>query len=111
MRRTLLLIGIALAIAGRAWPSGEPEPKALAIYAPQPLYPSLRNGKKPEGSGIFLVHIDPKTGVVRSVSVEKSTGFAILDKAAIDAYRRWKFRPGNSKAKIPITFTGHELPY
>ncbi len=109
-RRSLFLVALA-ALAQQAVVVAEPQPKAMAIYAPQPEYPSLPNGQRPEGSGMFVFHIDPKTGVVRSVSVEKSTGHAILDKAAIDALRRWRFTPGNPIVKIPMTFTTHRLPY
>jgi TonB family protein len=111
LRTILLLFVISLATVSECWSSADRDAKALAIYAPQPRYPSLPNGKKPEGSGMFVFHIDPRTGAVRSVSVEKGTGFAILDKAAIDAFRRWKFRPGTPTAKIPMTFTAHELSY
>jgi TonB family protein len=81
-----------------------------AYYAPKPDYPALPSGERPEGSGMFVLHINPKTGVVKSVSIEKSTGFAILDQAAIDAYKRWRFPPGVPTAKCPITFTTHGLP-
>jgi TonB family protein len=80
--------------------------KALAIYQPRPLYPSLADGRRPEGKGIFVFHVDPQTGRVRDVSVEKSTGFVILDQAAVDAFRQWRFKPGSrAKIKLPLTFT------
>ena len=80
--------------------------KALAIYQPRPLYPSLANGRRPEGKGVFVLHVDPQTGRVRDVSVEKSTGFVILDQAAVEAFRQWRFKPGSSaKIKLPLTFT------
>jgi TonB family protein len=35
-----------------------------------------------------------------------STGYQLLDNAALNAFRRWQFKPGTvSKAKVPITFT------
>jgi TonB family protein len=85
----------------------EPDGRLLAIYAPKPEYPVLPNGHLPQGSGMFLLQIDPKTGVVKSVSVEKSTGSAVLDKTTIDCLRRWKFirNAGVSKVKIPFTYT------
>jgi TonB family protein len=89
----------------------ESHAKASAIYAPRPEYPSLPNGQRPQGSGVFVFHVDTRTGVVRFVSVEKSTGSAILDKAAIDVFRRWKFKPGSTPTvKIPLTFSTHGLP-
>lgn len=42
-----------------------------------------------------------------------STGNAILDRAAIDAFRKWRFKPGTvSHVRSPITFTMMgEQPY
>ena len=91
--------------------SPDTETKPLAVYCPLPYYPSLPDGRKPEGSGWFVMRVDPKTGVVRSVSIQKSTGFAILDKAAIDALKKWRFLPGHEKVKTPITFTAHGAHY
>jgi TonB family protein len=83
---------------------------ASAIYAPPPVYPSLPDGKRPEGSGVFVLHVSPKSGIVRFVSVEKSTGFAVLDNAAIGCFKRWKFKPRGARlVKIPLSFS-HNLP-
>ena len=81
-------------------------PKAVAYYAPRPDYRPLPNGKRPEGSGVFTVQIDPRTGSVTSVLVKKSTGWATLDKAAIDAVRRRRFRtPSKPSVDVAIDFT------
>jgi TonB family protein len=85
-------------------------PKAFAYYAPRPDYPpveyrALPKSKWPTGSGIFTVNIDQKTGLVSSVSAKKTTGSAGLDKIAIDALRRWKFRtPTKPSVEVPIEF-------
>jgi TonB family protein len=85
-------------------------PKASAYFAPRPDYPppayrALPKDQCPQGSGIFTVNIDQKSGLVSSVSVKKTTGFAALDKGAIDALRRWKFRiPTKPSVEVPITF-------
>ena len=88
------------------------EGKCLAIYAPRPEYPSLPNGHRPEGKGLFICHIDAKTGCVTSVSIAKTTGFEILDQAAIDCYKRWRLKPDtcSREVKIPLEFTTHGLP-
>jgi TonB family protein len=113
MRRSLLLavliIGFALSWLSSAL--AESRAKCIALYAPKPDYPSLVNGQKPEGEGLFVCHIDVITGIVRSVSVAKSTGFAVLDKAAVDCFKRWKFKPCSCAPdiKIPLRFW-HHLP-
>jgi len=88
----------------------DPPAHAIAYYAPKPEYPTLPDGSRPEGSGMFVLHINPKTGLVKYVTVEKSTGFAILDRAAIDSYKQWRFNHGVPIAKCPNTFTTHGLP-
>jgi TonB family protein len=85
-------------------------PKAFAHYAPRPDYPPLEyralpRRQWPTGSGIFTVNIDQKTGLVSSASVKKTTGSAALDKTAIDALRRWKFRtPTKPSVDVPMEF-------
>ncbi|HEY6071497.1 MAG TPA: energy transducer TonB, partial [Chthoniobacterales bacterium] len=75
------------------------------MFAPHPDYPMPATGERPQGKGSYVVRIDSETGVVTSVSIKKSTGFAALDKAAIDTLRRWKFwTPSVSSAEIPIEF-------
>ena len=77
------------------------EPKAVAVSIPRPKYGS----DFPEGKGLFLLHLDQKTGRVLSVDVAKSTGFAVLDQSAIAAFRQWRFRPGPKSVRIPLEFT------
>ena len=88
------------------------EAKCVATYAPRPGYPSLPNGRRPEGKGVFVCHIDAKTGRVTSVSIAKSTGSELLDKACVDCCKRWKFEPDTCarEVKIPFEFTTHGLP-
>jgi periplasmic protein TonB len=108
----LFVIGVALAFAFSSTRVVGGEPKCLAIYAPRPEYPSLPNGQRPEGKGLFICHIDAKSGRITSVSIAKSTGFAILDKAAIDCFKRWRFNPDTCarEVKMPLEFTTHGLP-
>jgi TonB family protein len=77
------------------------------VYASRPVYPHHARAHGLGGKGVFVVHIEADTGSVSSVSVEKSTGVSMLDRCAVDAFRRWKFKkpiPG-SKVRIPIAFT------
>ena len=52
---------------------------------------------------------------VRSPSVIKSTGYQILDNAALAAFRNWRWKPGKWKqVDVPITFKleqgQHQIP-
>jgi TonB family protein len=110
MTRSVILILSLIAFASTIV-RGDTRGRCVAIYAPQPQYPSSSTGQRPEGEGLFVCHINLSTGLVTSVSVAKSTGYAILDKAAVDSLKRWKFKPGTCgrAVKIPLGFW-HHLP-
>jgi len=44
------------------------------------------------------------TGHVIEVTVKESSGFRLLDKAAVDAVRRWRFFPATENG-IPVAWT------
>jgi TonB family protein len=80
--------------------------KALAVYAPRPQYPYEARSRRIAGAGVAVLAVDPNTGLVKKAEMAASTGNPILDNAALDAFRRWEFKPGTvSKVKIPIRFT------
>ena len=105
----LVLFGISFAPAQSAPSSPAPQqsgkPKALALYAPRPNYPKDAQGRRPTGSGIVVMEVDNKTGLVKSARMEKSTGNKLLDDAALQAFSQWRFKPGCvSRIHCPITF-------
>jgi len=77
---------------------------------PAPKYPleAVRN----RWEGVVLLRlVVAKTGRVRDVQVIESSGFAVLDQAAIEAVRRWQGRPARrwgraveSVERLPIRF-------
>jgi periplasmic protein TonB len=67
-------------------------PEPIAGRTPAPRYPSraLRRGE----SGTVLVRVEVGIdGIPRSVSVANGSGSRLLDRAAVDAVERWRFRP------------------
>ena len=80
--------------------------KALATFAPLPKYPLKVRSGGVTGSGVCVVSVDQASGRVTGVSMEQSTGDSTLDKSAVRAFRKWRFKPGTvSKVRIPIEFT------
>jgi protein TonB len=76
-----------------------------------PDYPYAARDQRLEGSGLYRLHIKPD-GSVSSVTVLKSTGHVLLDRAAIHAYRQWRFRPGALRTvRVPVTFTMKGVTY
>jgi TonB family protein len=79
--------------------------RGVLLFYPAPYYPDEARAQRMAGAGVFEMQIDPATGHVTSVSVVRSTGYAVLDKSATDTLRRWTFRPGTeTKVRVPIGF-------
>jgi TonB family protein len=62
-------------------------------YTPAPEYPFEARRRHIAGSGYFRLHVQARTGLVKLVEVEQSTGSQILDVAAINTYKLWRFKP------------------
>jgi periplasmic protein TonB len=86
--------------------------KALATYAPRPQYPYQARSRHITGTGVCVVEVDAGSGSVTRASMASSSGKPVLDKAALSAFRQWRFKPGSvSKVRIPITFTMTGVQY
>lgn len=96
----------------------EAEAEGLSEQVPEPEYP-LDDPPKVIGRGVFpdfskgfkkipdhnvVVHVEitvDKEGSVVSSKVVLSSGYSDLDKAAVEAARKWKFKPARHKG-IPV---------
>jgi protein TonB len=79
-------------------------------YNPKPRYPHAARRRGQEGKLLLLVEVLP-SGRVGKIEIEKSSGFELLDNAAIDTVKRWRFVPAKRGAnpvrawvKIPVEF-------
>lgn len=86
--------------------ASQPQP----ISSPAPRYPAraLRRGE--QGTVMVSAQVGPD-GVPSGVDVARSSGSRLLDRAAVDAVRRWRFRPAMAdgrpvpgRVQVPITF-------
>jgi TonB family protein len=72
----------------------------------KPDYPSESRTRHIEGTGLFHITLDVKTGSVTNVAVLRSTGSSGLDASAVRAIRQWRWRPERWKQiNVPVTFT------
>jgi TonB family protein len=77
----------------------------LILEKPTPEYPIDARRNRMEGTGVFKLLINQKTGAVSSVRILKSTGYRILDEAAVRGLKNWRFRPPTGQgALVPVTF-------
>jgi len=75
--------------------------KKFATFAPRPRYPAEARAHHITGGGLFIMWVR-RDGTVSHVAVRRSTGYAILDKSALEAFRRWRFVPGATKPKVEV---------
>jgi TonB family protein len=80
------------------------EMSGVAEYAPYPKYPDVARWRRWAGEGIFVCKLRPD-GTVSSVEVHRSTGYDVLDQAAVAALRQWRFKlRGIHSVGVPINF-------
>lgn len=84
--------------------------EASTLNNPAPEYPSQAKRRGMEGL-VMLRVVVTEEGLARTVSVAKTSGFAMLDSSAVETVRRWKFIParqGNqpvtAQVMVPIEF-------
>ena len=69
-------------------------------------YPYEARTRHIQGSGLFKISIDLKTGAVSNVTVVQSTKSPMLDNYASDTLHRWRWKPGRwLEVDMPVTFT------
>ena len=76
-----------------------------------PRYPPAAARAQIEGTVILVIDVDAN-GNVTNVSVEKSSRNRDLDRAAIEAARRWSFspamqngKPAAGRVRVPVDFS------
>lgn len=79
-------------------------------YNPKPRYPRQARNAGQEGTVILRVEV-LFSGRVARIEIDKSTGYNILDTAAVEAVKRWRFTPAKRGSRsvtswvlIPIEF-------
>lgn len=68
---------------------------------PAPEYPLAARQRNEQGRVLLLVQLDAE-GRVLDAQLRLSSGSPLLDQAALDAVRRWRFSPARSRG-VPVT--------
>ena len=75
------------------------------LAAPSAPYPEEAQRANTTGSGVYELRID-RAGKISAVAVVKSSGSAVLDRAATTAFRKWRFKPGIFRSvRIPVSWS------
>lgn len=75
-----------------------------------PVYPKLARKRGWEGTVLLEVDVD-RDGMVASVRVRTSSSYTLLDREALAAVKKWRFKPGtiggrptDTKVMVPVHF-------
>ena len=77
----------------------EPISNAVSFYNPPPSYPSLARSKNIQGKVMLTVAVNTD-GNASDVAIDESSGSSLLDEAARDAVRLWRFVPARRGSEI-----------
>jgi protein TonB len=116
-RKAHLLAAQGKGVAGRGQDaitlrraSGTSSAQPDYLRNPPPPYPEECRCRGEQGTVMVKVLVSPR-GTAQSVALSRSSGFGPLDRAALDAVRRWRFRaatmggmPIESYVMVPIRF-------
>jgi protein TonB len=84
-------------------PLTDPVPR----YNPHPEYPREARRFGWEGTVLLIIQVLPD-GSTGKIEIKESSGYSVLDQAAVQAIRRWRFEPAQRQGiSVPATI---ELP-
>ena len=84
--------------------------RGASFWNPPPPYPFQARRRGLEGQVVVRVQVSP-AGWAKSVAVRRSSGHRVLDRAALEAVRDWRFKPAARAGKptdgevdVPVVF-------
>ncbi len=78
------------------------------VSKPAPRFPQALLKKKQGGRVVVQVTVDER-GLVTHAKVKETSGYTSMDKAALNAAKRWKFKPGIKGGRKAVTMA--EIPF
>jgi len=80
--------------------------KSLFLATPWPQYPVNASNQLISGTGTFRMLFDKESGHVNQVAVLQSTGYKVLDEAAVRGLSKWRTRP-HTLESFDLRFSFH----
>jgi TonB family protein len=111
-RVTLYKVPATGSVPATAGSAAQAEKKAVpwTAFCPPPDYPPLALQRRWQGVSRIWASVSAQ-GRVLQVRIETSSGYAVLDRAALQAVRNWRFKPAKVEGKsvagtivLPIRF-------
>jgi protein TonB len=93
--------GVPGGVAAHVYAAGAVSVPPVLVTREMPVYPPDARRREVEGV-VLLEAIVDTDGRIEPASVKVRESVALLDAAAIDAVRRWRFRPGRDHAGAPV---------
>lgn len=94
MRTALSLLAVvAVAFVGCASGPSVTKPRATAASSWVPRYPAEAKRNGMQGKTVARVRVEP-SGTVSEVEIVQTSGFPVLDRAAVEAARCQRYEPG-----------------
>jgi protein TonB len=88
-----------------------PSSSAAYLHNPKPTYPAQAQRRNLEGVVVVAIEVS-EAGEPLSTTIKQSSGFMVLDKAALQAVRVWRFAPAtrggravSAQVDVPIRFS------
>lgn len=88
-------------------PAVAPAQSFSITHRVNPLYPAASKRAGEAGTVLLDIVVGPN-GVATEINIERSSGFAALDEAAVAAVRKWRFTVSSdsdyARVRVPVTF-------
>lgn len=87
-----------------------PDAAAFSRDNASPVYPESARRRRQHGTVVISVSVSAE-GRVTALKVRDTSGFLVLDEAALVAVRRWRFAPA-TRGGVPVAAQGYvEVPF
>jgi len=79
--------------------------KQAVLFAPKPYFPNRARREYKTGAGLFLLNVNPETGLVSSIKIERTTGLWSFGVSCLKSFIRCRFKAHTlAKVHVPVRF-------